>query len=312
VKLRNRNRAIAISLGLHAVFVGLALQLGYFGFGPSHEERNVAVNFSLDEIDAVDVSLYRVKGSGSETVAENDPIKTNSAPSRPRLPVAEDRASDGSKPSVNELARFRPPVAAPEIVVSTLASVRARITVDVVGRVEKVDFLSSAYDASFKRAARTALRRHRFGHRDAGSFEVELVFKFEGPAKSAPRPDIAAVFKVAPPYPDSAAAECIEGKVATELTVGSNGQVDEVRILAAKPGGYFEGATETALRQWRYPSHMKSAKLRVDVVFMMSDEERLSCAKRTKPSIKRRYENELVTPASVSAMARVDFGLESR
>jgi TonB family protein len=175
-------------------------------------------------------------------------------------------------------------VRAPTIGVSTVGTVKARVTVDVVGRVETVEVLSDTLDDSFKRAAIAALRGQRFRDRDAGSFDVELVFNLEQPASatatdrgpnmpSGRRPFV----KVTPPYPDRAAAECIEGKVNAELTVEPSGQVTQVAILKAQPGGYFEEGTKAALVQWRYPAHDSTGKMHIEVVFMMSEAERANC-----------------------------------
>lgn len=62
------------------------------------------------------------------------------------------------------------------------------------------------------------------------------------------------VVRVAAPYPTRAAERGIEGYVAVELTVGTDGAVaaNSVRVVDAEPKGYFERAAIKAAGKFKY------------------------------------------------------------
>lgn len=55
-----------------------------------------------------------------------------------------------------------------------------------------------------------------------------------------------------PVYPYRAQQAGIEGEVTLTFVVDSDGQVQDVSVVSAKPRGQFERAAIRALRQWRY------------------------------------------------------------
>jgi TonB family protein len=57
---------------------------------------------------------------------------------------------------------------------------------------------------------------------------------------------------VAAKFPDVARQRGIDGWVDVEFTVGSDGTVSDVAVIAAQPAGIFEKAATDAVRRWRY------------------------------------------------------------
>lgn len=55
-----------------------------------------------------------------------------------------------------------------------------------------------------------------------------------------------------PPYPSLARRQGVQGVVQARLTVDAQGRVTDVRILGARPPGYFEDAVREALADWRF------------------------------------------------------------
>lgn len=60
------------------------------------------------------------------------------------------------------------------------------------------------------------------------------------------------ILQVPPVYPAYAEAQNIEGEVFVRLLVGTNGRVERVKILKARPSGIFETAARQAVRKWRF------------------------------------------------------------
>jgi bla regulator protein blaR1 len=66
----------------------------------------------------------------------------------------------------------------------------------------------------------------------------------------------AALHIVPPVYPPQAMTAGIEGKVELSFQVNADGLVSDIRTVAAKPAGVFDGAARAALSEWRFePSH---------------------------------------------------------
>jgi protein TonB len=57
---------------------------------------------------------------------------------------------------------------------------------------------------------------------------------------------------VAPKFPDVARQRGIDGWVDVAFTVGSDGRVSDVAVIAAQPTGIFEKAATDAVSRWRY------------------------------------------------------------
>ena len=80
------------------------------------------------------------------------------------------------------------------------------------------------------------------------------------PGQSEPQPqpgldsrERVPIFRVTPHYPPRALERGIEGYVLVEFTVSAGGEVlDPVKILEAVPKGYFERASERAIRRFKY------------------------------------------------------------
>lgn len=62
--------------------------------------------------------------------------------------------------------------------------------------------------------------------------------------------------RVQPEYPARARASAITGFVTLSLRVGSDGTVQDVRVLEAQPSGVFEAAAMDAIKQWRFEPAM--------------------------------------------------------
>lgn len=72
-----------------------------------------------------------------------------------------------------------------------------------------------------------------------------------------------------PPYPRIAQDRDIEGRVVMSITIMPDGSVRDVRVVEARPAGYFERAAVSAVQRWRYrPSNV----IRTNVIVHMDFE----------------------------------------
>lgn len=71
------------------------------------------------------------------------------------------------------------------------------------------------------------------------------------------------VSRLLPRYPRSAEARQIDGRVRLSVTIMPDGSVRDVRVLDARPTGYFEADAVRAVQQWRYRS---SGVIRTNVI----------------------------------------------
>lgn len=67
-----------------------------------------------------------------------------------------------------------------------------------------------------------------------------------GPEEAVP------VSQVPPRYPRRAVMQGVEGWVRLEFTINETGGVEDIRVVEAKPRGYFERAARRALLRWRF------------------------------------------------------------
>lgn len=74
---------------------------------------------------------------------------------------------------------------------------------------------------------------------------------------------------VAPPYPRAAKDKRMMGKAVSEISVGPDGSVQDVRILSAHP--VFENPVRDALKQWRFSPTSQEYTLQVTVSFEFDD-----------------------------------------
>lgn len=58
--------------------------------------------------------------------------------------------------------------------------------------------------------------------------------------------------RVPPVYPDRARQKGITGYVTLKVKIGSDGLVDSVRIVEAKPRGVFEESAVASIKQWQF------------------------------------------------------------
>lgn len=86
------------------------------------------------------------------------------------------------------------------------------------------------------------------GAADALLGDVGDVVMTEDAVDTAPVPRS----RVAPEYPARARAKNVSGYVTFSLLVGSDGGLQDVRILEASPPGVFEEVAMAAIRQWRF------------------------------------------------------------
>lgn len=63
-----------------------------------------------------------------------------------------------------------------------------------------------------------------------------------------PRP----VRRVQPEYPARARSSAVSGFVTLSLRIGSDGAVQDVRVLEAQPAGVFDAAAMEAIKQWSF------------------------------------------------------------
>lgn len=75
-----------------------------------------------------------------------------------------------------------------------------------------------------------------------------------------------------PRYPITAMERGVEGRVLLSITIMPDGSVRDVRVVSAKPRGYFEDAAVRAVQRWRYrPSNVIRANVIVQMDFELKD-----------------------------------------
>jgi TonB family protein len=74
-----------------------------------------------------------------------------------------------------------------------------------------------------------------------------------------------------PRYPRIAQERQVEGKVRLSITIMPDGSVRDVRVVNARPNGYFEAEAVRAVQEWRYkPSNVIRQNVIVDIDFVLS------------------------------------------
>lgn len=75
-----------------------------------------------------------------------------------------------------------------------------------------------------------------------------------------------------PSYPRTALERGIEGRVVMSITIMPDGSVRDVRVVNARPQGYFESAAVRAVQTWRYrPSSVTRYNVIVHMDFELRD-----------------------------------------
>ena len=82
--------------------------------------------------------------------------------------------------------------------------------------------------------------------------EVRDARRQDCPARTSADADPVAVWRVPPRYPLAAWEEYVQGRVLLEFELNDEGRIDELRIVAEVPEGYFGEASIEAMRQWEY------------------------------------------------------------
>ncbi len=78
------------------------------------------------------------------------------------------------------------------------------------------------------------------------------------------------VSQLLPRYPSAAQAREIQGRVRLTITIMPDGSVRDVRVMSARPQGYFESEAVRAVQQWRYkPSNLIRTNVIVDIDFVL-------------------------------------------
>jgi len=78
------------------------------------------------------------------------------------------------------------------------------------------------------------------------------------------------VSQLLPTYPRDARERDIQGKVLLSITIMPDGSVRDVRVVSARPPGYFESAAVNAVLRWRYkPSNVVRTNVIVDIDFVL-------------------------------------------
>ena len=86
--------------------------------------------------------------------------------------------------------------------------------------------------------------------------EVVDFFALEAP----PKP----VKQVKPDYPDLARKAQIEGVVLVQVVIGTDGKVEQAKVVQARPEGFFEKAALAAARQWEFtPAKQRDKPVKV-------------------------------------------------
>ena len=86
--------------------------------------------------------------------------------------------------------------------------------------------------------------------------EVVDFFALESP----PKP----VKQVKPDYPDLARKAQIEGVVLVQVVIGTDGKVEQAKVVQARPEGFFEKAALAAARQWEFtPAKQRDKPVKV-------------------------------------------------
>ena len=86
-----------------------------------------------------------------------------------------------------------------------------------------------------------------------------------GPIGEAP------VSRVQPNYPVIALNREVEGRVVLSITILPDGSVTDVRVVSAKPAGYFESSAVSAVQRWRYrPSNLTRTNVIVYVDYVLT------------------------------------------
>lgn len=75
-----------------------------------------------------------------------------------------------------------------------------------------------------------------------------------------------------PTYPRMALERGVEGRVIMSITIMPDGSVRDVRVVSARPQGYFESAAVRAVQTWRYrPSNVTRHNVIVHMDFELRD-----------------------------------------
>ena len=72
--------------------------------------------------------------------------------------------------------------------------------------------------------------------------------------------DIVPMVRVNPQYPSRAAARGIEGWVLVRFTVTAQGTTKDIEVLDADPRGYFETASKSAVKRYKYRPQVRDGK----------------------------------------------------
>lgn len=72
--------------------------------------------------------------------------------------------------------------------------------------------------------------------------------------------DVVALARTPPIYPMGAKRRGIEGWVELEFTVSAEGQVRDVRVVAAEPPGVFDQAATSAILRWKFKPRMEAGR----------------------------------------------------
>ncbi len=73
------------------------------------------------------------------------------------------------------------------------------------------------------------------------------------------------------PYPQRAEAQQVEGRVVLSITIMPDGSVRDVRVVNARPAGYFEDAAVQSVARWRYrPSNVIRTNVLVEIDFVLT------------------------------------------
>ena len=91
------------------------------------------------------------------------------------------------------------------------------------------------------------------------------------PIPQQEQPQLKAIHKVDPEYPEEARSAGVEGKVVVEVTIEENGEVSEAKVVSGHR--LLQQAAIDAVKQWRFSNPLKSqAVVQLTIVFTLEDQ----------------------------------------
>lgn len=103
---------------------------------------------------------------------------------------------------------------------------------------------------------------------------MTFIIAWQSPVMAAAqaKEDARPIVRVNPSYPAAAAQQGIEGQVVMRFSVTTDGKVENIEIINAKPVGIFNEAAKTALSKWRYEPRFAGDGHQVALAFQLASD----------------------------------------